>query len=146
MEHSQQTIQQVERALDKIIGKFPQAEDSLVFTDIHLCVIQDTGEIRAYDDDDNEITRCVVDAWIENTDDSFYQQIASLLRQLLAAQSERIDSMGIAKPFSFVLEDDEKESVAELYLADDETIIIGGDLMDGLDNDLDSFFSDLMKE
>lgn len=146
MEHSQQTIQQVERAIDKIIGKFPQTEDSLVFTDIHLCVIQDTGEIRAYDDDDNEITRCVVDAWIENTDDSFYQQIASLLRQLLAAQSERIDSMGIAKPFSFVLEDDEKESVAELYLADDETIIIGGDLMDGLDNDLDSFFSDLMKE
>lgn len=146
MEHSQQTIQQVERAIDKIIGKFPQTEDSLVFTDIHLCVIQDTGEIRAYDDDDNEITRCVVDAWIENTDDSFYQQIASLLRQLLAAQSERIDSMGIAKPFSFVLEDDEKESVAELYLADDETIIIGGDLMDGLDNDLDTFFSNLMKE
>lgn len=146
MEHSQQTIQQVERAIDKIIGKFPQTEDSLVFTDIHLCVIQDTGEIRAYDDDDNEITRCVVDAWIENTDDSFYQQIASLLRQLLAAQSERIDSMGIAKPFSFVLEDDEKESVAELYLADDETIIIGGDLMDGLDNDLDSFFSNLMEE
>ena len=54
--------------------------------------------------------------------------------------------MGILKPFSFVLENDEKESIAELYIADDDTIIITGDLMDGLDKDLDSFFEKLMKE
>ena len=50
------------------------------------------------------------------------------------------------KPYSFVLENDDKETVAELYVADDDTIIIGGDLMEGLDKDLDNFFDSLMKE
>ena len=40
---------------------------------------------------------------------------------------------------------DDKENVAELYVVDDETIIIGGDLMEGLDDDLDKFLNDLLK-
>jgi len=146
MEYSQQTIQQVDRAIDKIIAKYPQSEDTVVFTDIHLKVIQDSGEILAYDDNDDELNRCVIDEWIDNTDDKFYSEVATLLRQQLHLRSEKIDTMGIAKPFSFVLEDDEREPIAELFVADDETIIIGGDLMDDLDNDLDSFFENLMKE
>ena len=59
---------------------------------------------------------------------------------------ELAGGLGIIKPYSFVLENDEKESVAELFVADDDTIIIGGDLMQGLDQDLDAFFKDLMKE
>lgn len=146
MEHSQQTIQQVDRAIEKVINKFPQSEDSVAFTDIHMKVVQDSGEILTYDDDDNELNRCVIDEWINNTDIDFYHQVAQLLRQRLHAYSDRIDHMGIAKPFSYVLEDDEREPVAELFIADDETIIIGGDLMGNLDEDLDSFFKDLMKE
>jgi hypothetical protein len=42
------------------------------------------------------------------------------------------------------LENDDKESVAELYVVDDETVIIGGDLMEGLDEDLDKFLDDLL--
>ena len=146
MEKNQQTIQQVDRAIDKIIAKFPQNDETVVFTDIHLKVTQDSGEILAYDDDDHEVNRCVVDEWIDNKDDNFYQQVAAIIRQRLQAHNEKIDLMGIAKPFSFVLEDDDREPVAELYMADDETIIIGGDLMGDLDKDLDNFFSNLMKE
>lgn len=146
MQHSQQTIQQVDRAIDKIIGKFPLSEDSVAFTDIHLKVIQDSGEILVYDDDDREVTRCVIDQWIENPDASFYCEVATLLRQRLSNVSKRIDNMGISKPFSFVMEDDECETIAELYVADDDTIIIGGDLMGNLDSDLDEFFEELMNE
>lgn len=60
--------------------------------------------------------------------------------------ADLIDSLGILKPYSFVLEDDDKENLGELYLADDDTVIVGGDLMEGLDSDLDSFFDDLLKE
>ena len=56
-----------------------------------------------------------------------------------------VDNLGILKPYSFVLEDDEKETVAELYVADDDTIIIGGDLMEGLNEDLDNFLDNLLK-
>ena len=49
------------------------------------------------------------------------------------------------KPYSFVLENDDKENVAELYLADDNTVIIGGDIMQGLDEELEKFLDDLIK-
>ena len=66
MKASEQTIQQIERLIKKIAQKFPEEEDPTRLTDIHLRVYQDSGEILAYDDDDEEITRCVVNDWIEN--------------------------------------------------------------------------------
>jgi hypothetical protein len=54
--------------------------------------------------------------------------------------------MSILKPFSLVLEDDDKETVAELYVADDDTVIIDEELMAGLDKDLDDFFAKLFSE
>ncbi len=146
MEHSQQTISQVDRAIEKTIAKFMDNGDTIVFTDLHFRVIQDSGEMLTFDDDDEEINRCVISDWIGNTDDSFYHQVASLLRQRLNAHSTQIEKMNVAKPFSFILEDDEHELISELFLSDDDTVIIGGDLMEDLDKDLDKFFSDLMKE
>ena len=146
MKASEQTIQQIERLIKKIAQKFPEEEDPTRLTDIHLRVYQDSGEILAYDDDDEEITRRVINDWIENKDADFYEHATNILRQVLKRHGKLVDKMGILKPFSFVLENDEKESIAELYIADDDTIIITGDLMDGLDKDLDSFFEKLMKE
>lgn len=146
MDRQQLTTQQIDRAIDKTINKFPMKDDAVIFTDVHFRVIQDSGELLSFDDDDNEINRCVIDEWIGNTDDDFYQKIGVVLRKRLHTFNERIDQLGISKPFSFLLEDDEKEHVSELYLVDDENIIIGGDLMENLDSDLDSFFNNLMKE
>ena len=146
MKATEQTIQQIERAIRKIAQKFPFQEEPDLMTDVHLRVIQDSGELLAFDDDDNEITRCVVEQWIDNKDDNFYSDITSLLRNMLKEKHELIDGMGIMKPFSFVLEDDEKENIGEIYLADDDTIIIGGDIMPGLESELDSFFDELMRE
>ena len=62
------------------------------------------------------------------------------------ASAKTLENLGILKPYSFVLENDEKENIAELFIADDDTVIIGKDLMEGLDKDLDSFLNDLLKE
>ena len=146
MKASEQTVQQIERAIRKISQKFPFAEESSILTDIHLRVVQESGEILAYNDDDEEITRCVIEEWIDNKDDDIYAEITPILRQVIKKMSKTVDNLGIMKPYSFVLEDDEKENIAELYVADDDTIIINGELMEGLDQDLDSFFSELMKD
>ena len=146
MKASEQTVQQIERAIRKISQKFPFAEESSILTDIHLRVVQESGENLAYNDDDEEITRCVIEEWIDNKDDDFYAEITPILRQVIKKMSKTVDNLGIMKPYSFVLEDDEKENIAELYVADDDTIIINGELMEGLDQDLDSFFSELMKD
>jgi hypothetical protein len=57
-----------------------------------------------------------------------------------------VENLGIIKPYSFVLEDDDKESIGELYVVDDDTVIIDSELMANLDQDLDDFFDKLLKE
>ncbi|MBQ4484097.1 MAG: hypothetical protein II934_03740 [Prevotella sp.] len=146
MKATEQTLQQTERFIRKVVQKFPFNEDEAVFTDIHVRVSQDSGEMLAFDDDDREINRCVIDQWIENKDENFFDDVTATLRSELKKMSEPIDAMGIMKPFSFVLEDDEREPVAELYVADDDTVIIGGELMEDLDQELDAFFEELIRE
>ena len=146
MKATEQTLQQIERAIRKIAEKYPTSEEASVLTDIHIRVTQETGELMAFDDDDNEITRCIIEQWINNTDDDFYEQIVSIIRRSLDAQKALVDNMGILKPYSFVLEDDDKESVGELYLVDDDTVIIDTELMADLDKDLDDFLDKLLKE
>jgi hypothetical protein len=146
MKATEQTLQQIERAIRKIVEKYPTTEEASVLTDIHIRVTQETGELMAFDDDDNEITRCIVEQWINNTDDDFYNQIVSVIRRSLESQKKLVENMGILKPYSFVLEDDDKESVGELYLVDDDTVIIDTEIMADLDKDLDDFFNELLKD
>ena len=146
MKATEQTLQQIERAIRKIAEKYPTSEEASVLTDIHIRVTQETGELMAFDDDDNEITRCIVEQWINNTDDDFYNQIVSVIRRSLESQKKLVENMGILKPYSFVLEDDDKESVGELYLVDDDTVIIDTEIMADLDKDLDDFFNELLKD
>lgn len=146
MNTNEQTLQQIERAIRKISDKFPATEEASIMTDIHIRVNQETGEMVAYNDDDNEINRCVVEQWINNTDDNFYDQIVSVIRKSLMKHKDIIEQMSILKPFSFVLENDDKESVEELYLVDDETVILDPDLMEGLDEELDAFLEKLLKD
>ncbi|WP_278887522.1 hypothetical protein [Leyella stercorea] len=141
---TEQTTQQIERFLKKIAQKFPPREDSSIVTDIHVRVSQGSGEMLAFDDDDNEVTRCVVEQWINNNDEDFYSGVEQTLISTFSALSTIADSLGILKPYSFVLENDDKDTIAELYIADDDTVIIGKDLMEGLDSDLNLFLEKLL--
>lgn len=146
MKATEQTIQQIERAIRKVADKFPKHQDDGVLTDIHLRVTQETGELVAFNDDDNEITRCIIEQWIDNKDDDFYEQVATVLRNVINRQKAVIDDMAILKPYSFVLEDDDHEHLAELYLVDDEKAILDTELMEGLDKELDDFLDKLLKD
>ena len=117
-----------------------------MLTDIHIRVTQETGEVMVFDDDEQELTRCVVEQWIDNKDDGFYNDVTSALRTVINKHKANIDSMSILKPFSLVLEDDDKETIAELYVVDDDMVIIDEELMVGLDKDLDDFFAKLISE
>ena len=144
MKANEQTLQQIERAIRKVADKFPSVEEPTVLTDIHLRVNQETGELLAFDDDDNEITRCVVEQWIDNKDDNFYDEVTAALRKTIASKREMVNQMSILKPYSFVLEDEERENIAELYVVDDDTVIIDKELMEGLDKDLNDFLNQLL--
>lgn len=146
MKATEQTQQQIERAIRKTAEKFPATQEAVQMTDIHLRVTQESGEMMAFDDDDRELNRCVIEQWIDNKDDDFYEQITPILRKSLDRQKSLIEQMSILKPFSFVLEDDDKEAVAELYVVDDDVVIIDPDLMENLDKDLDDFLDKLLAD
>ena len=87
-----------------------------------------------------------MEQWIGNNDEDFYDSVERILNNTMNASAKLIENLGILKPYSFVLENDDKENIAELFIADDDTVIIGKDLMEGLDKDLDSFLNELLKE
>ena len=146
MKVSEQTLQQVERTISKVADKFPTHVEATILTDIHLRANQETGELVAFDDDDKEITRTVIEQWIGNQDDTFYDDITQTIRKCIDRKKKMVEAMSIIKPFSFVLEDDEKENIAELYVVGDDTVIIDPDLMQDLDKDLNEFLEKLLRE
>ena len=145
MKANEQTLQQIERALKKVVEKFPATPEPSILTDIHIRVTQDSGELMAFDDDDDEITRCVVEEWIDNKDENFYDEIVPIIRRSINNQKKSLDSLGILKPYSLVLENDDKDVIAELYIVDDDTVIIDKELMEGLDDELNEFLANLLK-
>ena len=143
---NEKTAYQVQRFLKKVAEKFPPTEEPSVFTDIHVRVSQDTGDVMAYNDADMEITRCVVEEWIDYSGetDQFYDTVAKTLRLHIA---DTCQNLGIVRPYNFVLETETGEHVAELYVADDEeTTILSTPFMENLSQELDSFIDNLLKE
>ncbi len=57
----------------------------------------------------------------------------------------KFDKLTILKPFSFVLVDDDRETIAELLLMDDDTLLVNEELLKGLDEELDSFLKELLE-
>ena len=58
-----------------------------------------------------------------------------------------LDKLCLLKPYSFVLVDDEKETVAELLLMDEEeTMLLSDELLKGLDEELDTFLKELLEK
>lgn len=143
---SEQTIQQIRRFLKKVAQKFPSDNEASLVTDIHIRVVQESGEMLAFDDDDKEITRCVVEEWIGDNNEDFYDMVKDQLTEIFKSCAEVLDNFGILKPYSVVLENDDKESISELYIADDDTVIIGSELMKDLESDLNTFLDNLLKE
>lgn len=146
MNASEQTLQQIKRALRKAASKFPSDAECFQLTDLLLQVKQESGELLVYDDDDRELTRCVVEEWIDNKDENFYVAIQPVLKQAITELRDVTEHVAVLKPYSYVLIGEDKETIADLYLVDDDTIVISGELMKGLSEDLDHFWEELSNE
>lgn len=147
MNTTEQTLKQIERAIRKAAAKCPTFDNEPTLTDIYLQVKQDSGEILVHNDDDVELTRCVVEEWISHSSDNFYEEIQPVIGGVINSMRPWLDeNLNLLRPFSFVLVDEDGDIVTDLALIDDDTIVVSGDLMEGLNQDLDLFFEHLMKE
>lgn len=139
---------QIQRALRHVAERFPQEKEP-VLTDIIVRVFPHSGEVKFYDDEERELMRIVIPEWIHGSrDENFYQKVTPILRQAISeVRAEVVDKMSLLRPYTFVMQDEDGEILTDLYIVDDdETVIVSGKLLEGLDDDLNSFFEQLMKE
>ena len=146
MNASEQTLQQIERALRKAATKFPVEEENIPLTDIYLQVKQESGELLVFNDDSEELTRCVVEEWMGNSSETFYDDIQPILVKVIKSMKDTWDRLPVLKPYSLVLLGEDGETITDLYLVDDDLMLLDGDLMTGLSDDLDQFWEVLSKK
>lgn len=147
MKLSQSSASLIEEAIKKTINKYSNNTQVYV-TDIHLQPNANTGELCIYNDEDEELAKVTIKEWTNYTDDSFYTEVENNLIGILEQikKANILDECSILKPYSFVLVDEEKETVSELLLIDDDTLLINDELLKGLDEELDSFLKDLLEK
>ena len=144
MDPTPQTYQQIERAIRKVADNYPSGSDA-VLTDIHLQVKPTSGELLAFDDNDEELTRVVVEQWIASGDDFYEEAAEQLCHCLEEVRQSVVDQMAVMHPFSFTLVNEDGDTLRDLYLVDDDTVILSHTLLEGLDEELDQFLQDLLK-
>ncbi|MGN0037398.1 MAG: hypothetical protein ACI36X_09345 [Bacteroidaceae bacterium] len=147
MKLSNSTQSILENAVRKALAAFPRSGQPTV-SDIHILPKQDTGEILVFDDDDRTLASAVVEEWADCPSDHFMGDVERILRTVLTKlQGEgAMQAANLLEPYSFVLVDDDRETVAELLLVDDDTLLVSDELLKGLDQELDDFLKQLLSE
>lgn len=148
MKLCQSSLSLLEETLKKAICKYTGSCNQAIVTDLHLQPNQNSGEFSVFDDEDEELARTTIKEWTGYEGDAFYENVERIFSTLLNDMKNEgtFDSINILKPYSFVLVDDEKETVAELLLMDDDTLLINDELLKGLDKELDDFLKDLLEK
>ncbi|AVM56484.1 hypothetical protein C3V43_00860 [Bacteroides heparinolyticus] len=148
MKLSQSSLSLLEDSIKKAIGKYTCGCEQTIVTDIHLQPNQNSGELSVFDDEDEELINTTIEEWTTYEGDDFYENTERILTTLLCNMKNAgvFDKLTILKPFSFVLVDDEKETLAELLLIDDETLLVNDELLKGLDEELDAFLKNLLEK
>ncbi len=148
MKLSQPSLSLLEASVKKAVSKYPCGCEQTIVTDIHLQANQNSGELSIFDDEDEELGNCTIEEWMAYEGDDFYESIERIFCTILTKMKNNgeLDKLSILKPFSFVLVDDDKETLAELLLIDDDTLLVNEELLKGLDEELDDFLKDLLAD
>lgn len=148
MKISSQSHNSIADTIKKAVEKYGTAKQSAI-TDIHLQPNPETGELVIFNDDDEVLANVVVAEWVNANLENFYEDAEMLFKKILnqLRKANEFSVLRILKPYSFVLVDGEKETLAELMLVDDEdTLLLSGELLKGLDEELDTFLKDLLEK
>ena len=147
MKVSKESFTQIESAIQEALAPYKKSEQGIV-TDIHLMISGDSGELTILDDDDQEFRKVIIPEWVDNRDENFELGCQQVLTNKLQRMKEEkaFEDLDLVKPYSFILLNDDKETLADLLLIDDQNIILSDELLAGWESDLDSFLERLMEE
>ena len=149
MKISAQSHKAIVSAIRKALETYATPGKKGVATDIYFQPDMVSGELSIYNDDDQLLGQLVVKEWVDANPENFLADAEMVLKKILnqLMNAGEFSLVNIVKPYSLVLVDDSKESVAELLLVDeDETLIISDELLKGLDEELNAFLKELLEK
>jgi glutamine synthetase len=149
MKLSTQSHNSIVSAIQEALGNYSLNKEENQVTDFYLQPDCQSGKLVLFDDEEVELTCVIVDEWVDANPEDFYADAELSLKKVLNRLREMgvLENMKVLKPYSFVLVDQEKETIADLLLVDDEeTLFLNDELLKGLDDELNAFLKDLMEE
>lgn len=120
----------------------------LVVTDIHIQPVLMDSCVYIYDDDDNLLLSERAN-WLCDLDRNlFYDEFSKLAQSAISKLKDKsfFDRVNILQPFSFVLVDENKETICEIDIIDNDTIVLNDELLKGWEEEMDSFIENLLKD
>lgn len=144
MSISRETQNKLQSVIEKMTKEFITAEETRV-TDFNIKVNGENGELVISDDDNKVLARVHIIEWEGVHDETVFEKE---LRTILVKMQEggAFDNLNIAKPYSFVLTDDDDVAIVDLLLVDDDTLILSEDLLEGFDEEMNQFLKHLLEE
>lgn len=144
MSLSRETKEKLQKAFEEITKEYITAEESKV-TDFHIKVNGDNGEVIVGNDENNALARVHIIEWEDVHDEELFEKE---LRSILCKMHEegKFNDLNIAKPYSFVLTDDDDQAYVDLLIVDDDTLILSKDLLEGFDEEMNQFLKQLLED
>ena len=117
--------------------------------DLFLQADCDTGVLRLFDDEDQEISHVPVFAWAETGSAEVpSEEAVETLRELVARLEQKgfWDRDCFARPFSIELVRPDFTVIEELLFLDEDLIKLDAPLLEGLNEELDKFLGELLAD
>lgn len=134
--------------LQKIIGIYAGEEDQQISTDFYFQPQRETGSLIVLNDEDETIAQAAIPEWANDDTDTFYDKVGEQLKAAISEANREgdLERLAVWMPYSFVLVDEERETICDLLLVDDDTLVVTNSLLQGLDEELNSFLEKLLED
>lgn len=138
----------ISEVLQKIIGIYAGEEDQQISTDFYFQPQRETGSLIVLNDEDETIAQAAIPEWANDDTDTFYDEVGEQLKAAIseANREGNLERLAVWMPYSFVLVDEERETICDLLLVDDDTLVVTNSLLQGLDEELNSFLEKLLED
>lgn len=144
MSLNKETDKRLQDTIKEMVSRYITATETAV-TDFYIKVNSETGILTIEDDDSNQLTTIHIKEWEGADEKAVYEkELRSVLTRM--QNSGDFDSLNIAKPYSFVLTDDDNQSIVDMLIVDDDTLILSEDLLEGFDEEMNDFLKHLLEE
>ncbi|MBR6989352.1 MAG: hypothetical protein IKH95_05945 [Bacteroidaceae bacterium] len=135
----------IDQVISSVIKHYSTPEESVI-TDIHFQPWFNSGELKVFDDDDEVISNVIISEFEGLGGADAIKDVSLILRRSLDYRRKELENLFIIKPYSFVLVDEDKETIEDLLLIDDDIVIAEDGLLQGLDEELEEFLKKLLSD